>query len=221
MADFKKMPTQSIKSIIFIFFLVFFSFSSIRSTSRRFNLQSCCGSRISIVQTLLGQRRSTSAQPNDAPNYRRSRQNQSVRFLKSDCPVSTVLSWGFRFLFVLCGNTFWWLHWGIDYFKHVKHEGWKLWQQRIRPRQGQHHQTHLWHPNRWGLTGVRSLHHWSQRVLPLAARDCSLGYYTDRLPQAQSNTRGMAWPIALSQWYLIYDRLCVRETSKEYWWIVV
>jgi hypothetical protein len=29
----------------------------------------------------------------------------------------------FRLLFVLCANIFWWLHWGIDYFKHVKHEG--------------------------------------------------------------------------------------------------
>jgi hypothetical protein len=86
-------------------FLVSFSFSSIRSISHHFNLQSCHGSHISPDQTLLGRRRSTSSQPDGAPDCHRSQQNQSVRFLKSDCPVSTVSSRGFRFLFILCGNT--------------------------------------------------------------------------------------------------------------------
>jgi hypothetical protein len=52
----------------------------------------------------LGWRRSTSSQPDSAPGCRRSQQNWSVQFLKSDCPVSIVSSKGFRFLFVSCGN---------------------------------------------------------------------------------------------------------------------
>jgi hypothetical protein len=71
-------------------FLVSFSFSSIRSIRHRFNLQSCHGSRLSIVQTLLGQRRSTSSQPDSAPGYRRSRQNRGVQFLKPNCLISIV-----------------------------------------------------------------------------------------------------------------------------------
>jgi hypothetical protein len=54
-----------------------------------------------------------------------------------------------------------------------------------------------------------------------AARDCSPRYYTDRLQQTQGNTWGTAWPIALSQWYSIYDRFCIREASKEYRWTAV
>jgi hypothetical protein len=87
-------------------FLVSFSFSSIRSISHRFNLQSCHGSRISTIQTPLGQRRSTLSQSNDTLDCRRSQQNQSARFLKVNCLVSTVLNRGLRFLFVSCGNTF-------------------------------------------------------------------------------------------------------------------
>jgi hypothetical protein len=99
---------QSQSNLLFSYFcpsfLVSFSFLSIRSISHRFNLQSWHGSRISTVQTSLGRRRSTSSQPDGAPDCRRSRQNQNVRFLKLEGPVSTILNRGFRFLFISCGN---------------------------------------------------------------------------------------------------------------------
>jgi hypothetical protein len=81
-------------------FLAFFSFLSIRFTSRRFNLQSCHGSRISTIQMPLDWRRSISSQPDGAPDCRQSQQNRSVWFLKSEGPVSTVSNRGLRFLFV-------------------------------------------------------------------------------------------------------------------------
>jgi hypothetical protein len=83
-----------------------FSFSSIRSFSRHFNLQSCHGSSISTIQTSLGRRRSTSSLPDDAPNYCRSRQHRRVRFLNLECPISPILNRGFWLLSDSCGNTF-------------------------------------------------------------------------------------------------------------------
>jgi hypothetical protein len=82
----------------YFFTLVFYSFrfSSIRFLSRRHNLQSCRGSRRSTIQTSLGRRRSTSSKPGDAPDCSRSRQNRTIRFLKSDSLVSTVLSRGLK-----------------------------------------------------------------------------------------------------------------------------
>jgi hypothetical protein len=66
----------------------------------------------------------------DAPDCRQSRRNQTIWFDKSDSPVCPLLSRSFWFLFVSYANTFWQLCWAIDYFKHIKHEWWKLWQQR-------------------------------------------------------------------------------------------
>jgi hypothetical protein len=129
MADCKLTPTQSIEVILFILFaLVFFSshFTLIRSISHHSNLLGCCGSHIFFVQTSLGRMRGTLLKPGGAPDCRWSRQNWTLQFAKPEYPVSTVLSMGFRFLFISCGNTFCRLRWGIDYFKHVKHEGWKL-----------------------------------------------------------------------------------------------
>jgi hypothetical protein len=57
-----------------------------------------------------------------APNCYRNRQNWIIRFAKPDNPIFVVSSMSFRFLFISCGNIFWCLCWGIDYFKHVKHE---------------------------------------------------------------------------------------------------
>jgi hypothetical protein len=78
-------------TIFHIFVLVFYSFhfSSIRSLSRLYNLQSCRGSCLSTIQTPLGRRSSTSSKPSGALN----------------CLVSAVLSRGFRSLFVSYGNT--------------------------------------------------------------------------------------------------------------------
>jgi hypothetical protein len=103
-------------------FLVF-PFSLIRSLSRRPNSLSCRGLNLSIKQTSLGQRRSFSSKPSSAPDYRQSQQNRTIWFSKPDSPISTALSRSFSLVFNLCGNTFWRLHWGIDYFTYVKHEG--------------------------------------------------------------------------------------------------
>jgi hypothetical protein len=63
MADCNISSTQSIKLLLFHTFcpnfLLFFFFLSIRSLSRRFNLQSYRGSYLSFIQTLLGQSRSS------------------------------------------------------------------------------------------------------------------------------------------------------------------
>jgi hypothetical protein len=84
---------------------ILFVFSSIRSLSyRRHNLQRCHGSHLSTVQSSLGWRRSSLSLLDDAPDYRRSRQNQSVRFLKLDHPVSVVSNKSFWILFILCEN---------------------------------------------------------------------------------------------------------------------
>jgi hypothetical protein len=157
----------------------------------------CHGSRLSTVQTPLGWRRSIPSKSGGAPDCHQSRQNLTVRFAKPDHLVSAVSSRAIQSLFILCDNTFWRLHWGLDYFKHVKHEGWKLRPQRIRPQQGQHPQCHLQHHDGGGSQGVRSLPRRSRRALPLTLRsnavgDYSLGYYTDRLHQARGNTRGTA-----------------------------
>jgi hypothetical protein len=61
-------------------------------------------------------------------------------------------------LFVLCANTIWQLHWGINYFKHIKHEGWKLWHQWIRPRQEQHHHAYLQHLMEEGHKAFEAYH---------------------------------------------------------------
>jgi hypothetical protein len=53
----------------------------------------------------LGWRRSTSSKPGGAPDYHRSRQNQTIQFLKLDCLVSTILRRDLRSLFVPCGNS--------------------------------------------------------------------------------------------------------------------
>jgi hypothetical protein len=82
-----------------------------------------------------------------APDCRQNQQNRTIWFAKLDNPISVVSARSFRFLSDSCGNTFWRLRWGINYFKHVKHEGCKLWQQRIRPRQEQYPQANLRHPD--------------------------------------------------------------------------
>jgi hypothetical protein len=81
-----------------LFALVFFFslFSSIRSRSHHPNLQGCRGSCLSTVQMLLGWRRSPSSKPSGAPDCHRSRQNQIIRFTKSDSLFSTVSSRSFQ-----------------------------------------------------------------------------------------------------------------------------
>jgi hypothetical protein len=172
-------------------------------------------------QMPLGREEDTLVRADGAPDCHRSRWNRTIWFTKPDSPICLVLSRSFRLLFVSCVNTFWRLCCGIYYFKHVKHKGWKLRQQRIRPRQGQHPQAHLRHLDGGGLQGVRRLPHQSQRALPLILRsdatgDCFVGYYIDCLQQAWGNTRGTTWPIVLSQWYSSYDQFCVREASQGY-----
>jgi hypothetical protein len=119
---------------ILLFTLVFYFcfFSSIRSSRHDFNLLGCYGLRIFFVHTLLGRRRGTMSKPSSAPDYRRSRQNRTIRFVKLDSSVSAVSSKILRLMFDSCGNTFWQLRWGIDYFTCIKHEGRKLRHQRIR-----------------------------------------------------------------------------------------
>jgi hypothetical protein len=129
MVDYNLMPTQSIKFTFLHTFALVFSFLlflSIRSTIHRHNSLSCCGSCFSSIQTSLGQSRGPSSKPSGAPDCHQSRQNRTIGFAKSDTPVSVVSSRSFRILFISCDNTFWRLRWGIDYFKHIKHEGWKL-----------------------------------------------------------------------------------------------
>jgi hypothetical protein len=72
---------------------------------------SCHGSWFSSIQMSLGQRRHTSSKHGDAPDCRRSRQNQTIQFVKSDSLVFAVLSRSFRFLSGSCRNTFWRLCW--------------------------------------------------------------------------------------------------------------
>jgi hypothetical protein len=68
-------------------------------------------------------REDTLAGADGAPDCRRSRCNRTVRFARPDYPVYPDLSMSFRLLFISCVSTFCRLRWGIDYFKHVKHEG--------------------------------------------------------------------------------------------------
>jgi hypothetical protein len=183
-------PNNRINTIYFYLsftLLFYFSFfSSIRSSICHFNPLVCRGSCLSFVQTSFGRRRSSLVECRQRPWL----PSESIKpeYLVCQTGQSGFCSFG-QELPVLsdsCGNTFWRLRWGIDYLKHVKPEGWKLRQQRIRPRQGQHPQAHLRHLNGRGSQGVRSLPRRSQRALPLvlwsdAAGDCSSGYYTDHL----------------------------------------
>jgi hypothetical protein len=68
-------------------FSILFVFSSIRSLSRRHNLQSYHGSRLSSIQASLSWRRSTLSKPDGAPDCRRSQQNRTIQFLKPDSSI--------------------------------------------------------------------------------------------------------------------------------------
>jgi hypothetical protein len=119
---------------------------------------------------LLGRGEAPSLSAGGTPDCCRNHQNRTIRFAKPNnlvFPVSNrsfpLLSDSYRNTFCNsngesttsstssmkhgnpCGNTFWQLYWGIEYFKNVKHEGWKLWQQRIWLQQEQHPQAYLWH----------------------------------------------------------------------------
>jgi hypothetical protein len=145
----------------------------------------------------LARGEASSSSANGTPDCHRNRQNRTIRFAKPDRPVFPISSRSFWLLCDSCGNKFWWLSWGIDYFKHVKHEGWKFRPQWIRPRQGQHPQTHLRHLDGGGSQGVWSILCQSWRALPFTllgdvTRDCSRGHYADRLHQPRGNTWGTA-----------------------------
>jgi hypothetical protein len=90
--------TQSIEFIQFTFFctfaLVVFPFHlDLLVIASIFKV---VGSRIFTVPTSLGRRWSTSSQLDDAPDCRWSRHNQSVRFLKMECPIFPFSSKSFR-----------------------------------------------------------------------------------------------------------------------------
>jgi hypothetical protein len=125
------------------------SFSTFSSFHRLDLLSAASTPWVSVVLAYLPSRcrlaggEATSSSASGAPDCHRNRQNWTIRFAKPNGPVFPVSSRSFRLLFDSCGNTFWRLCRGINYFKHVKHEGWKLRPQRIRPQQGQHPQAHL------------------------------------------------------------------------------
>jgi hypothetical protein len=75
---------------------------------------------------LLGQRRSTSSKLGGIPDCHQSRQNQTVQFAKPDHPVCSGFELEFLDLVHFVCEHILVISLGIDYFKHVKYERWKL-----------------------------------------------------------------------------------------------